>query len=449
MLAFITPTQEQNYPIQLQQLSQKVLTNYFEDSWNLYEWLFSSIKDDKTYYEAPDPLRNPLIFYWGHTAAFYINKLKMAGLITKGINPHYEELFAKGVDPNLPENLEVHDLWPTKATVDAYRLQVKQVVLDCIQAQTYPIDSINNQHPLWALLMGIEHDRIHFETSSMLIRQLATNKVQCPEHWKYADSQGSAPINAFIAVDATTVTLGKPKSHSIYGWDNEYGRLNVEVAAFEASKNLISNQEFLEFYNSGAYNNVSYWTAEGWEWKTRTATIHPKFWIKTDDGFAYRAMFDILDMPLDFPVEVNAHEAWAYCAWKGKEWRLLTESEFNAIAQHEVHETDSAIQACYNLNMKYGSPSPVGSNSSSKSLLGFNDLYGNVWDWLKDDFYPLPDFEVHPLYEDFSAPYFDNEHSMLLGGAWATTGSGASKYYRLWFRRHFYQHAGFRIARSL
>ena len=449
MISSISKTQSKNYPIQLQQVTHETLRCYFEQTWEIYEWLFSAIKDDQTYYEAPDPLRNPLIFYWGHTAAFYINKLKMAGLISNGINEHYEELFAKGVDPNLPENLEVHDLWPTKAAVDSYRLQVKHVVLNCLQEQYYPVDSIDDQHPLWALLMGIEHDRIHFETSSMLLRQLPVDKVQRPEDWNYATSQGQAPKNELIAVDATQVTLGKSKNNAIYGWDNEYGTLTVDVPAFEASKNLISNQEFLDFYNSGAYNDERYWTTEGWAWKTRTATQQPKFWVKTEEGFAYRAMFDVLDMPLDFPVEVNAHEAWAYCAWKGKEYRLMSEGEFNAIAQHEVEGTDCAVQACYNLNMKYGSPSPVGSNASSTALLGFNDLYGNVWDWLNNDFYPLPNFKIHPWYEDFSAPYFDNEHSMLLGGAWATTGSGASKYYRLWFRRHFYQHAGFRIARSL
>ena len=77
---------------------------------------------------------------------------------------------------------------------------------------------------------------------------------------------------------------------------------------------------------------------------------------------------------------------------------------------------------------------------------GFNDIYGNVWDWLSDDFYALEGFNVHPWYKEFSAPYMDSEHGMMAGGAWATTGTGASKYYRLWFRRYFYQHAGFRLA---
>jgi len=128
---------------------------------------------------------------------------------------------------------------------------------------------------------------------------------------------------------------------------------------------------------------------------------------------------------------------------------LLTEAEFHVIAHNEIGEEDCVFMDCYNLNVKYGSPNPVGSLGCGKSSLGFNDLFGNVWDWLKDDFTPLPGFKTHPWYDDFSAPYFDDQHAMLLGGDWDSTGTGASKYYRLWFRRHFYQHAGFRIARSL
>jgi len=153
-----TPTLKQQQPVECIALEQQQLLEYFRNSWAAYEWLFSSIPDEATYYMAPDPLRHPLIFYWGHTAAFYINKLVAAGLLDEGINPHFEELFAKGVDPNLPEHLEVHDLWPPMAEVDAYRQVVKQTVERCIKAQTYPVD-VTPEHPLWALLMGIEHDR--------------------------------------------------------------------------------------------------------------------------------------------------------------------------------------------------------------------------------------------------------------------------------------------------
>lgn len=47
-------------------------------------------------------------------------------------------------------------------------------------------------------------------------------------------------------------------------------------------------------------------------------------------------MFDVLDMPLDWPAEVNFHEAHAFCAWKGSSYRLLTEAETNVIRDDKV-----------------------------------------------------------------------------------------------------------------
>ena len=42
--------------------------------------LFSSLRDDSVFYMVPDKLRRPLIFYFAHPAAVYMNKLVLAGL---------------------------------------------------------------------------------------------------------------------------------------------------------------------------------------------------------------------------------------------------------------------------------------------------------------------------------------------------------------------------------
>ncbi len=49
-------------------------------------------------------------------------------------------------------------------------------------------------------------------------------------------------------------------------------------------------------------------------------------------------MFDVLEMPLYWPVDVNYHEAKAYCIWKGSEYRLPTEAEHHRMRGDEVHQ---------------------------------------------------------------------------------------------------------------
>ena len=436
-------------PPKLAALSQKILLQYFEDTWRIYEVLFSAIQVESAYYSSPDPLRNPLIFYWGHTAAFYINKLKMAGLIDKGVDERFDQLFAVGVDPALPEELKGQVQWPSLTEVNIYRDKIYAIVKTVIQTSPIP-SQITPSDPAWAILMGLEHDRIHFETSSVLIRQLDESYLSRPEAWVYASSAGNSPALKWVNSKGGIVHLGKPDVPQIFGWDNEFGTYETKVNPFAVSAHLITNQQFLDFFKSGAYQDQSYWSAAGWNWKNRTDTQHPKFWIPTNGSVKYRAMFDELEMPLDWPVEVNAYEAEAYCNWMGPEIRLMSEAEFTLLArQAKANEYDPALNMDHNLHFRYGSSTPVGFADLNPHPDGIYDLYGNVWDWLSNDFYPLDGFTPHPFYMDFSAPYMDNEHGMMAGGSWATSGTGASKYYRLWFRRYFYQHAGFRLAKSL
>ena len=85
----------------------------------------------------------------------------------------------------------------------------------------------------------------------------------------------------------------------------------------------------------------------------------------------------------------------------------------------------------------------------SPNTKGFCDTFGNVWEWCEDHFNGLPGGKTHFLYDDFSTPCYDGRHNMIMGGSWASTGDEASRFARFMFRRHFYQHCGFRLARSL
>ena len=74
------------------------IRQYFHQTADLYERLFQSLVNDEAYYANPINLRHPLIFYYGHTNTFFINKLILAGLITERVHPQFESMFAVGVD---------------------------------------------------------------------------------------------------------------------------------------------------------------------------------------------------------------------------------------------------------------------------------------------------------------------------------------------------------------
>lgn len=442
-------------PPNLHHCDRQEILAYFQNAWQIEDSLMKSLVDSDTFYTNPDPLRNLLIFYLGHSAVFYINKLVRVGLLTQRLNPHFEALFEIGVDPEKPDEIagifdnlrqaEVAAVWQ-------YRQQVYQCVTDLIERITIELP-ITQTHPLWALMMAIEHQYIHIETSSMLIRQLPVDSLQRPIGWEYAPANGYTKPNAMVAIQGGLVQLGKPQDSPTYGWDIEYGDRIVQVESFWASKYLITNAEFLDFVKDGGYTNPQYWHQQAWAWRVEHNIQHPKFWIPQDNGsYKYRAMFDEMAMPFDFPVEVNHYEAVAYCRWKGKHMRLLSEAEWHLATYGADHLEANSM---HNLHLRFASPSPVGScdrnlhdpsDVSDTMETGLSDLRGNVWEWLSDHLTPLTGYQPHYLYKNYSAPYFDTKHQMMAGGSWITSGTEAGKYYRNWFRPNFYQHAGFRIA---
>jgi 5-histidylcysteine sulfoxide synthase len=440
-------------PPNLHRCDRLEILAYFQGTWQIEDSLMKSLINPETFYTNPDPLRNLLIFYLGHSAVFYINKLVRVGLLNQRLNSHFESLFEIGVDPEKPDEIEsVFDgLRQVQVTaVWEYREQVYDAISELINNLTNIALPINQEHPLWALMMAIEHQYIHIETSSMLIRQLPVDTLQRPDSWEYAPANGYTKTNEMLEVMGGAVRLGKPQDSHMYGWDIEYGDRLVHVETFQASKYLITNAEFLDFVKDGGYENQDYWHEQSWTWKVQHNVQVPKFWIADADSYKYRAMFDEMAMPFDFPVEVNHYEAIAYCRWKGNNTRLISEAEWYlaTYGASDYLPPQAGDSSSFNLNLKFASPSPVGYLEEAKSRLGLYDLRGNVWEWLSDHLTPLTGYQPHYLYESYSASYFDTKHNMMAGGSWITSGTEACKYYRNWFRPNFYQHAGFRIVQT-
>ncbi|HSG63231.1 MAG TPA: SUMF1/EgtB/PvdO family nonheme iron enzyme, partial [Pseudomonadales bacterium] len=223
----------------------------------------------------------------------------------------------------------------------------------------------------------------------------------------------------------------------------------LQVADFKASKFLVSNQEYLEFVQAGGYHTPSYWSEEGQQWLNYTQAEMPRFWRQEAGEWRQRNLTQEIPLPLNWPVEVNQLEAKAFCNWKAAQTqrniRLLTEAEWVILRENistdapQWHEVPGNISLAY-----YASSCPINRFEHN----GFFDIVGNVWQWTETAIDGFNGFAVHPLYDDFSTPTFDGKHNLIKGGSWISTGNEAIKASRYAFRRHFYQHAGFRYVES-
>ena len=440
------------------------LRHYFHRTFSLYESLFSLLSSDESFYEQPDRLRHPLIFYFGHTAVFFINKLVLARLLRSDqrVDANIEATCAIGVDEMSWDDWNAaHYQWPTVQRLRQYRAEVRRVVDDviCNMELTLPIDWSSAG---WIVLMGIEHERIHLETSSVLFRQLPLRHIKpsalfplCPSA---RHSVGAVPVNRLVRVPAGVAAIGKRSDDATYGWDNEYGQQRSEVQSFQAASFLVSNAEYLQFVESGGYGEQQWWGDEGWRYKTFRRLEAPLFWVRGAQGeWRYRAICEETAMPWDWPVDVNYLEAKAFCRWKsaqtGSIVRLPTEDEWVLMRDwaYPLHDPVSGAEndqpywpvAPGNINLEhFASASPIDRFPFGQS--GLHDVMGNVWQHTETPIAGLTGFRYHPLYDDFSLPTFDGRHNLIVGGSFISTGNESLRSARYAFRRHFMQHAGFR-----
>ncbi|KAF8276327.1 5-histidylcysteine sulfoxide synthase [Trypanosoma cruzi cruzi] len=440
------------------------IRDYVLNTMELYGKVFESVAAEEGFFVHPvHKLRHPLIFYYGHTACFYINKLRAAGL-SERINPRFEEIFAVGVDEMSWDDLnEEHYNWPTVDEVTEYRLAVRDHVDEMLSSGRYKLNlpltfensTLNMDNSFWwVMLMCSEHERIHVETASVHVRELPMRFINSAMScfWKRCEEVNSkAPVNELIEVFGDKVHVGRQPDSSVYGWDCDYsdGNYVIDVPAFKASKYLVSNAEFMSFMKADGYNTQRYWDEEGWKWVLWRKPQHPWFWVRDEsrpDGYALRLQAELIDLPWNWPCELNNLEAHAFCRFKseecGKNIRMLTEAEWLLLWDRYVGKDQMDWdEAPGNLNLEhFQSSCPVNKFKQGP----FYDIVGNAWQHCETKVYPYPGYKVHPFYDDFSMPTFDGRHACMKGGAWVSSGNEATRDARFAFRRHFFQYIGLR-----
>ncbi len=415
---------------------------------------------EEAYYDQPIALRHPIVFYEGHLPAFSFNRLVKAGLGAKGIDAPLETLFARGIDPDestavLGQNdaaARVRAQWPDRATVRAFAAEADARVLDALAHA----DVDRRGHPLLdraeAVFTILEHEAMHHETLLYMWHRLAFERKQRPAEYAPA-TDGQEPAPEWVDIAPGRVALGVDRAAHPFGWDNEHPACQVEVAAFSIERHDVTNGRYLEFVESGGYDDPRWWRPEDWAWLRSEGLRHPIFWERDGHAWHWRAMFARVPLPLSWPVYVSYAEASAFARWRGV--RLPTEAEF----QRAAYGAPGGLERRYPwgeasparehgvFDFSAWDPEPAGSHPAGRSAFGLDDLTGNGWEWTSSAFAPFPGFQPMPSYPQYSADFFDGEHFVLKGASPATARELIRPTLRNWFRaRYPYPYATFRCA---
>ena len=418
--------------------------------------LFDLLMPD-AYYHQPIPLRHPIVFYEGHIPAFSVNCFLKKGLGDSGIDPELEVLFARGIDPSDRATAaeSAVDSWPKRETVQRYAQRADRAILDALRTAEIEGDGNPVLYRGQGVFTMLEHEVMHQETLLYMWHRLPVERKRCLAS-RSPVVDGAVPDRSMVGVAAGRATLGSDVEEIPFGWDNEFPTCVVdEVAAFEIDQHNITNQDYLAFVEAGGYADRSVWTPEGWERRVAAGLEHPLFWERPAGRWMWRGMFELITLPMAWPVYVTHDEAAAYAAWKGL--RLPTEAEFHRAAYGTPDGTEQAHpwgdsppdETRGNFDFRHWDPVPAGSYPAGASAWGVHDLVGNGWEWTSTVFHGFPGFKVMASYPEYSSDFFDGDHFVVKGASPATGRSLVRRSFRNWFWPHYpYMYASFRCVRA-
>ena len=428
--------------------------------------LFDLLAED-AYYSQPIALRHPIVFYEGHLPGFSFNTLVKKGLGLASVDERLEALFARGIDPHesavggagLPGEAEkAGGAWPSRDVVHQFAEEADRRVIDAL----LHAEIEQPGHPLLdraeAVFSILEHEAMHQETLLYMWHRLPFAQKRRPAEYQ-PRVNGLSPADDWVEIPAGCATLGVERGSIAFGWDNELPALSAEVPAFSIGRHDVTNERFLEFVDAGGYRDAAWWRPEDWEWIRRDGVAHPLFWERDGDRgsrWYWRGMFDLIPLPLAWPVYVSHAEASAYARWRGG--RLPTEAEFQRAAFGSPHGDATGrahpwgnaepTEAHGAFDFSSWDPEAAGSHPKGASAWGVEDLVGNGWEWTSTTFGPFPGFRAMASYPEYSADFFDGEHFVMKGASTATARELLRPTFRNWFRpRYPYVYATFRCAR--
>ncbi|HKV03793.1 MAG TPA: SUMF1/EgtB/PvdO family nonheme iron enzyme [Candidatus Acidoferrales bacterium] len=403
-----------------------------------------------SFYDRPIPERHRLIFYLGHLEAFDWN-LFAPYLELESRSPAFDRLFAFGIDPvggSLPTDAPGD--WPNIANIEKYNRRVRERLDEELSDVRASHSSVPEIADGTLLHVAIEHRLMHAETLAYLLHNLPVER-KIPRAGPLADAR-PAPKQRQVTIPAGVATLGQSRTMpSPFGWDNEFGEVQLEVPSFSIDAFPVTNGEYLKFLRAGGYENSAYWRPEDWEWRRRERLDHPHLWVQRssspptdpDTQWGYRAMFGTIPLPPAWPVYVSHAEATAFARWSGR--RLPTETQWHRAAYAAPDGIEREFpwgnappdRSRGNFHHERWGATTVDTHPSGASAFGVFDLIGNGWEWTSTVFGPFPGFERFSFYPGYSADFFDGRHFVMKGGSPRTDVCMLRRSFRNWFQPHY------------
>src|SRR6185503_19099658 len=221
------------------------MTDRLTEAWARTDRIFEILAPG-AWLAQPIALRHPFIFYLGHLPAFAWNHVSGEVLDRPPFNAAFDELFSRGIDPDVDDpthchdHPEVPDRWPAVDEVIAYRDRVRAALLASVDAVAARADTHLMARDGRVFSMVIEHELMHQETLLYMLQRLPLERKVRPA-WLPPYGLGPGRPAGRVEIPAGPATLGARFEALPFGWDNEFSAPEVHVPAFSVDATAATN----------------------------------------------------------------------------------------------------------------------------------------------------------------------------------------------------------------
>lgn len=446
--------------------------NQFRQLWARSDYLFGLLRSEEDFYRQPIKLRLPLLFYLGHLPCFAWLQFRHFEGVNKVIDKLYDQLFERGVDPDVQTGIVNHE-HSSQFSVDddteneywrSFSVQSITEYKNKVRAEIIQVLINGNLHyhdiqTLNILNVALEHEMMHQETLMYLYLHVPIEGLRLPSTKKMDLTlrQVNVPLseNRWVTVPGGRTSLGKPYNEDVkaysYGWDNEFPSEPTYVTSFELQTHPVRIGDYLDFVLDHGYTTEQWWDKDTFQWLIQSKITHPASWTYEK---SYRVNFILqrnlpIESVLDHPVLVSQSEAKAYCRWlshkTGSTIDLPTEAEWiYAMWNWSQCLPTALIDNQCNINFRHLHTMPIDSCENDRL-----QWHGSAFEWTSSLFRPLNGYRGSlPSYPGYSSDFFDDQHFVLLGGSFATDRRLIRRSFRNWYQAIYrYVFATFRCVK--
>lgn len=279
-------------------------------------------------------------------------------------------------------------------------------------------------------ILGLHHEQQHQELLYTDIKHIFAysplQPVYCAVDYPRIDAV--APYQWLSIAEGVTETGHTGVG---FGYDNEFPRHKNWLQAGKLANRLVTNGEFIEFMNDGAYQQAALWLSDGWSTVRQQQWQAPLYWQQRDNEWWHSTLSGFKPVDPNAPVcHVSLYEAEAFARWSGK--RLPTEFEWEQVASGQT----------INGNLRdAGLHHPVATDGTDQQF------YGDVWEWTQSTYSPYPGYKTPAgAIGEYNGKFMSNQF-VLRGGSCVTP----AEHIRATYRNFFYpadrwQFSGIRLA---